>query len=73
VTEPKRERHRWPKLGNRMVEKTERECLRGCGIVRVTLHPHGRDGHEHRVEFYRNGELIPGTATPACEPVEVDA
>jgi hypothetical protein len=64
--------HRWPKLGNRMVQKTERECLRGCGTIKVTLHPHGRDGHDHYVEFWRDGELIAGRGerVPVCEVVE---
>jgi hypothetical protein len=67
--------HRWPKLGNRMAEKTERECTRGCRTIRTTIHTHGRDGHEHYVEFYRDGELIAGRGerTPACEPGEVKA
>jgi hypothetical protein len=62
-------RHRWPKDGNRMAQKTERECLRGCGTIKVTLHPYGRDGNRHDVEFWRNGEKCEGTHTPICEPV----
>lgn len=64
--------HRWPELGNRMAQKTERECLRGCGVVKVTMHPHGRDGHEHYVEYWRGEDLIGarGSRVPKCEPVQ---
>lgn len=69
----KPQRHSWPKLGNRMVQKTERECTRNCGWIKVTLHPDGRDGREHYVEFWRDGEKFEGAHTPVCEPVEVVA
>lgn len=64
--------HRWPEHGNRMTQKTERECLRGCGVIKVTMHEHGRDSRAgHFVEFYRDGELIAGRGekTPKCEAV----
>jgi hypothetical protein len=66
--------HRWGKP-DRMAQKTERECLRGCRTVKTTLHPHGRDGFEHYVEYYRDGGLIGarGSKVPVCEPVEVGA
>lgn len=67
-------RHRWPKLGDpqeqRFARKTERECLRGCGTIKITLHPEGRDGRVHTIEFWRDGEKIEGAGTPICEPVE---
>lgn len=66
-------RHRWPKDGNRMTQKTERECLRGCGTIRVTLHPFGRGGNRHDVEFWKDGEQCEGTHTPKCEPVMAGA
>lgn len=62
-------RHRWPKLGNRMAQKTERECLRGCHTIKVTMHPDGREGRDHWIEFWRDGEQIEGKHTPSCEPV----
>jgi len=65
--------HRWPKLGNRMVHKTERECLRGCRTIKVTLHPFGREGRVHGVEFWRDGERGEGKGTPVCEPDGVTA
>jgi hypothetical protein len=64
--------HRWSEP-NRMVQKTERECLRGCRTIKVTMHPFGREGRVHSVEFWRDGEKIDGTRTPVCEPVGVKA
>ena len=62
-------RHRWGEP-ERKVQKTERECTRGCRTIKVTLHPDGREGRVHRIEFWRDGEQIEGKHTPACEPVE---
>lgn len=57
-------KHRWgarePKA-----EKTERECTRGCGTIKVTFHRGGR----HWTEFCRDGEKFEGRGTPVCEPV----
>lgn len=61
-------RHRWGEP-DRMAMKTERECVRGCGTIRVTFHQGGR----HWVEFYRDGEKCEGTHTPICMPVKVPA
>lgn len=61
-------KHRWSEP-NRMAKKTERECQNeGCGIIKVTLHPYGREsrGH-HPVEFYRDGEQIECKGTPPCK------
>lgn len=58
-------RHSWHEP-NRMAKKSERECRNGCGIIKVTLHPDGRAGRRHQVEFYRNGEQIEGEGTPPC-------
>ena len=55
-------RHRW---GDKVVispNKTERECLNRCGIVKVTRH-----------EFWRGLDRIEGAGTPVCEPVGADA
>lgn len=65
MTEIKPRRHRW---GEKVVfpYKSERECLHGCGIVKVTRH----EGDRHWVEFFRLGEVekIRIGKTPACEP-----
>jgi hypothetical protein len=59
-------RHRWG-APQRFPFKTERECLRGCGIVRVTRHE-AEGGHDvHWTEFWRDGEQLPGEGTPPCE------
>lgn len=61
-------RHRW---GNKIAHphKTERECLNGCGIVKVTRH----EGNSHWNEFWRDLERISVDRVPACEPVEEGA
>jgi len=60
-------RHSWGEP-NRLVQKTERECTRGCRTIRVTFHARGR----HWIEFWRDGEKIEGTHTPVCEPVMME-
>lgn len=63
-------RHRWGEAERHpLAHKTERECLNGCGIVKVTRHEAegSRDHHWH--EFWRNGERMFCDRTPACEPV----
>jgi hypothetical protein len=62
--------HRWGEP-NRTARKTERECLHGCRTIRVTLHPDGREGRVHLVEFWRDGEKIESERTPVCEVIEV--
>jgi hypothetical protein len=72
-------RHKWSaKVEFPLAHKSERECLNGCGIVKVTRHEH----NSHWVEFWRItrrtkamdfSERIEGDRTPVCEPVRVDA
>jgi hypothetical protein len=55
-------RHRW---GEKLVHpyKTERECLNGCGIVKVSR-------REHRLrwtEYWRGLDKIAVNASPPCE------
>lgn len=67
--------HRW-KVVNRFPFKTERECTRGCPIIKVSWHPDGRDSRDpssHYDEFWKDGEKIERKGTPACEPVQVEA
>lgn len=65
--------HRWGKKLVVNANKTERECVNGCGIIKVTRHEveGGRD--LHWVEFWRGLDRIEGQRTPVCEPAEVDA
>lgn len=61
-------RHRW---GDRKVispNKTERDCLNECGIVKVTRHEFEGGREQHWVEFWRGLERIDCAHTPACEP-----
>jgi len=48
---------------------SERECLNGCGIIRVTRH----EGDQHWIEFWRGLDKISVGKTPVCEPVGVPA
>jgi hypothetical protein len=67
----KRERHRWSEKAV-FPHKSERACLRGCGIVKVTRHePDARP--PHWVEYWRGLDKIDCVGAPVCEPVEVDA
>lgn len=66
--EPKPRRHKW---GDKVVfpHKSERECIHGCGIVKVSRH----EGRSHWIEYWRGLEKISVGATPACEAVKADA
>lgn len=67
-------RHRW---GDRSVispNKTERECLNGCGIVKVSRHESEGGRDIYWPEFWRGLDRIDhGGKTPACEPESTDA
>lgn len=58
-------RHRWGEP-NRMAHKTERECLHGCGIIKVSRREieGGRD--VYWTEFWRDCERIRCERTPSC-------
>ncbi|SDD94351.1 hypothetical protein SAMN05216337_1017110 [Bradyrhizobium brasilense] len=59
--------HRWGEPVN-FPYKTERECLNGCRAIKVTRHEaegaHNRDW----TEYWRDGEQLPGTNAPECDP-----
>lgn len=55
-------RHSWGEP-QRFPHKTERACLNGCGIVKVTRH----EGDRHWTEFWRDLERVSVDKTPACE------
>lgn len=63
----KAQRHRWGEPV-RFAHKTERECLNGCGIVKVTRHE-----DDIWTEFWRGGERIFSNHTPVCEAAGADA
>lgn len=54
-------RHSWG-APQRFPYKTERSCVNGCGIVKVTKH----EGVRPWIEFWRDGERIEGEGTPPC-------
>ena len=58
-------RHRWPKQGTIISpHKTERECLNGCGTVKVTRHESEGGRDTHWTEFWCG--LEQHSATPPC-------
>lgn len=70
----KRRNHRWGEK-NPLLHKSERECLNGCGIVKVTHHQVEAGRDIYWTEFYRGLDKIAGAGerTPVCEKVEVEA
>ena len=62
-------RHRWSdKVEFPLAHKSERECLNGCGIVKVTRHESEAGRDQHWIEFWRGLDKISVGKTPACEP-----
>ena len=70
-------RHRWPKDATIISpNKSERECLNGCGTIKVTRHEWegGNFACTHWTEFWRGLDRVDVEGrTPVCEPIEVDA
>jgi hypothetical protein len=62
-------RHRW---GDKVAfpNKSERECLNGCGTIKVTRHEFQGGRDLHWTEFWRGLDRIEGEGTPACEPIQ---
>jgi len=70
MRDAKPRRHKWAaKVEFPFAHKSERECLNGCGIVKVTRH----EDRSHWVEYWRGLEKISVDKTPVCEPVKADA
>lgn len=64
-------RHRWPKHGTIISpNKTERECLNGCGTVKVTRHESEGGRDRHWQEYWRGLDRFEGEGTPVCEPAK---
>lgn len=72
-------RHRWPKDATVISpNKSERECLNGCGIVKVSRHETEGGRDVHWCEFWQGLDQIEGKGTPPCTgpaagPVAYDA
>lgn len=74
MKEAKPRRHRWgDKVQFPLAHKTERTCLNGCGITKVSRHETEGGRDVYWTEFWRGEEQIHCSGTPACEKVEVDA
>lgn len=65
-------KHQWGDRTVVSINKTERECRNGCGIVKVTRHEHDGRRDLHWIEW-RGLDRIAGDATPKCEPAKADA
>jgi hypothetical protein len=62
-------KHRW---GDRNVvspNKTERDCLNECGVLKVTRHECQGGIELHWVEFWRGLERIECVGTPICSAI----
>jgi len=66
-------RHRWILKTVVNANKTERECLHGCGIVKVTRHEVEGGREQHWIEFWRGLDKFDGDGTPVCQPANVVA
>lgn len=59
-------KHRWGDKTIITINKTERECRHGCGIVKVTRHEFEGGREQHWIEYWRGLDRIDGSGTPAC-------
>ena len=59
-------RHRWSGKTT-FPNKSERYCLNGCGIVKVTHHEVEGGREVHWPEFWRGLDRIECEGTPACK------
>jgi len=62
-------RHRWGEKIAVTANKTERECLHGCGIVKVSRHEFEGGRNIYWTEFWRGLDRIEGEGTPECTEV----
>lgn len=67
-------RHRWADKVVISPNKSERECLNGCGIVKVSRHEFEGGKDIYWTEFWRDLERVDVDGrTPVCEAVGADA
>lgn len=58
--------HRWGDKNVISPNKTERDCLNECGIVKVTRHEREGGKDLHWIEFWRGLDRIESDGTPPC-------
>lgn len=63
MTETCPRRHRWGEEITVSAQKTEQECVNGCGIVKA----HRRDGGGFWTEYWRGLDKLSTGKAPACE------
>lgn len=61
-------KHRWG-TKTEFAHKSERECQRGCGIVKTTRH----EGGQHWIEYWRGLEKLSIGKAPVCEKISEKA
>ena len=67
-------RHRWADKAVISPNKSERECLNGCGIVKVSRHETDGGREVHWCEFWRGLDRIDVDGrTPVCESAHEEA
>lgn len=68
-------RHRWSDKTVVSPNKSERECLNGCGIVKVTRHEFEGGREKHWPEFYRGLDRVDvdGRTPPCTGPAKAAA
>lgn len=59
-------KHRWGDKTIVTANKTERECLNGCGVVKVTRHETEGGRDLHWIEFWSGLDRVEGDRTPSC-------
>lgn len=64
----KLQRHKWSDK-TEFPYKSERECTKGCGTIKVTRH----EGNQRWIEYWKDQARVSIGKAPACEPVAVPA
>ena len=60
-------RHKWgDKIAFPLANKSERTCLNGCGITKVSRHENEGGMDLHWMEFWCGEERIHCVGTPPC-------
>ncbi len=61
-------KHRWGEKTVISLHKAERECLNGCGIVKVSRYEFEGGRDKYWSEFWRGLDRIECAGTPPCNP-----
>lgn len=61
-------KHRWGEKNVVSLHKAERECLNGCGVIKVSRYEFEGGRDKLWTEFYRALDRIECVRVPPCEP-----